>query len=388
MMNAIGVCSSCGSTGNCDTCCGSGECQECEGVRDSFPARYDRRLRGVLRPRSLPGLRGRRSLSGLSRIITKGENMPLIELEQGTQEWLDWRKGLATASDAAVIMGVAPEYLETQTWNDLRLKKIGLAEEASDYLKAAAERGSALEDEARAMLYPKYLPVCAETEDNVFGASLDGYSAPDRKWLEIKCPVYGRKSKQYELAWVTAGEGEHPKKRVLPHVWWQLVHQAAVIADGVDKKDFGLWVCDLIIYVDPDVYEIVTIPLETLLEDAPVLMKEWGRYFTGEDRGPNEHEREDEDWSTAAAEYRAAKLDEINAKLRIEKAKDDLLALADHDDAEGCGVKVKYSEVTGSVDWQKLAKKVYKGEEAISDFAEGFRKKNHVSAKITVTPTD
>ena len=37
--------------------------------------------------------------------------MQIVPLEQNTPEWLEWRKGKATASQAAIIMGAAPKLL-------------------------------------------------------------------------------------------------------------------------------------------------------------------------------------------------------------------------------------------------------------------------------------
>ena len=43
----------------------------------------------------------------------------LINLEQGTYEWLEWRMGGLGASDAPVVMGVSPYSTSRTLWERL-----------------------------------------------------------------------------------------------------------------------------------------------------------------------------------------------------------------------------------------------------------------------------
>ncbi len=111
--------------------------------------------------------------------------MKTINLEQGTQEWLSWRKTVITATEASIIMGNNPWVTPYQCWQ----RKLGLSEEQKT--NDAMERGKRLEPQARAQFIERYgihmEPVVVEsTEFDFLGASLDGISACN-KILEIKC---------------------------------------------------------------------------------------------------------------------------------------------------------------------------------------------------------
>ena len=49
----------------------------------------------------------------------------MIELEQGSPEWLSWRRTVITATDASVIMGNNPWETPYSCWQ----RKLGLLEE-------------------------------------------------------------------------------------------------------------------------------------------------------------------------------------------------------------------------------------------------------------------
>ena len=112
--------------------------------------------------------------------------MKIIELEQGSPEWLSWRKTVITATDASVILGNNPWDTPYICWQ----RKLGLIEEKKS--NEAMERGKRLEPEARARFIERhginmYPAVVESTEFNFLGASLDGLSDCQKYVLEIKC---------------------------------------------------------------------------------------------------------------------------------------------------------------------------------------------------------
>lgn len=112
--------------------------------------------------------------------------MKIIELEQGSPEWLAWRKTVITATDASIIRGNNPWDTPYKCWQ----RKLGLIEEKKS--NEAMERGKRLEPEARAQFIQKFgidmIPVVAESSEYEFlGASLDGLSTDKSSILEIKC---------------------------------------------------------------------------------------------------------------------------------------------------------------------------------------------------------
>ena len=122
----------------------------------------------------------------MNAINAMTERMKIIELEQGSQEWLSWRKTVITATDCSCILGNNPWTTAYKCWQ----RKLGLIEEQAS--SAAMERGKALEPEARAQFIERYglnmIPVVVESaEFDFLGASLDGISDDGRALLEIKC---------------------------------------------------------------------------------------------------------------------------------------------------------------------------------------------------------
>lgn len=111
--------------------------------------------------------------------------MRKVEFEQGSKAWLDWRKGLLTATDAPMLMGVSPYVTPYKGWQ----RKVGQAEEQA--VNPAMLRGQRDEPIAREWFNKEYglemKPCCVESETyNFIGSSLDGLSKCGKYILEIK----------------------------------------------------------------------------------------------------------------------------------------------------------------------------------------------------------
>ncbi len=140
--------------------------------------------------------------------------MKIIDVKQGSPEWLAWRKTVITATDCSCIMGTNPWCSEYQCWQ----RKLGLIPEQAS--NEAMERGKCLEPEARAQFIERYgidiVPIVVEsTEYDFLGASLDGISELGNAILEIKCGG----SKLHQMA----ANGEIP-----PYYMDQMQHQLIV----------------------------------------------------------------------------------------------------------------------------------------------------------------
>lgn len=113
--------------------------------------------------------------------------MPIINLEQGTSSWLDYRKSKIMATDASVLMDTNPWKNPLDLWEE----KLGI--KSSQILNEAVERGHQLEPEARQLAIDvigmEFKPVVYESDKYSFmAASLDGISQFGEHLLEIKCP--------------------------------------------------------------------------------------------------------------------------------------------------------------------------------------------------------
>jgi putative phage-type endonuclease len=111
--------------------------------------------------------------------------MKIINLEQGTQEWLSWRKTVITATDCPAILGSSPWSTAYKVWQ----RKLGLIEEQKT--NDAMERGKRLEPIIRDRFIMNYsmnmTPTVVESSEYEFlGASLDGLSDCGKYILEVK----------------------------------------------------------------------------------------------------------------------------------------------------------------------------------------------------------
>src|SRR5882757_7293515 len=107
-----------------------------------------------------------------------------VDLEQGSQAWLDLRLEKITSTDCAPIMGRSKYKNKRDVWLD----KMGRLE---TYVNAAMKKGTLLEPECRNFLEGKYgvefPPKTYLSSTNEWQmASLDGYSAEAKTIVEIK----------------------------------------------------------------------------------------------------------------------------------------------------------------------------------------------------------
>ncbi len=147
-----------------------------------------------------------------------------IELVQGSQEWLDFRRTKRMASETPAIMGLSP----WQKPKDILKAKRGEDAKAN----YAMRRGQELEPVARDV----YQGIVGLLRPAVFvsgdyGASLDGIDLFNELIVEIKCPMKGKASD----LWKQAENGEIPS-----HYAMQMQHQMMVTGIPVAH----LWVFD------------------------------------------------------------------------------------------------------------------------------------------------
>ena len=115
--------------------------------------------------------------------------MRYVDINQGSQEWLQWRKGGLGGSDAAAILGLSP----FKTRERLLLELSGQVE--PEQANFAMRRGSRLEPIARKLYeeaHGAYMPpACCEHESlSWMRASLDGLNLAGEILLEIKWPNF------------------------------------------------------------------------------------------------------------------------------------------------------------------------------------------------------
>ena len=134
----------------------------------------------------------------------------IVELEQGTHEWREWRHKGIGASDAPTIMGENRFKSATQLLKEKR-------EPARDSVQnEAMARGIQLEPEARRRYIAKtgrdVRPACLQsTRHDWLRASLDGFAINHGSVVEIKCgqSVYRRASQSRSVPDYYYGQMQH-----------------------------------------------------------------------------------------------------------------------------------------------------------------------------------
>lgn len=265
----------------------------------------------------------------------------IVGLVQNSPEWYEWRQGKASASNAAVIMDACPDWMETRTWEDLRLIDAGFDADFDRHALARFEHGHALEDQARQHVVPYMRPVCLELRGTPFAASIDAYDEMTSYWAEIKCPQTGTRSKLWQIV---NSPGTTELEDLPEYIQWQLVHQYGVIDDPAAN-------CRLIVFIDHDHCEEVEFVCGSeWAEKWKELRAEWDRYLAGEAQ-----HRTDAEWAAAVARFKAAKQAESAAKKAVEDARADLIRLAaDGTGSKGLGVAVIKFPKRGNVQWKKV----------------------------------
>ena len=113
--------------------------------------------------------------------------MKIIELEQRSKEWLDWRQNGIGSSDIGTIMGANPYKTPHQLWEE----KCGIQNTFNG--NRYTQHGILNEPLAVAWLEKTYNilleGVCAESDVNpIYRISMDGYCVENEYIYEVKCP--------------------------------------------------------------------------------------------------------------------------------------------------------------------------------------------------------
>jgi putative phage-type endonuclease len=262
--------------------------------------------------------------------------MKKIEVEQGSPEWLSWRKTVITATDASIIMGNNPWDTPYKCWQ----KKLGLIEEKAS--NEAMERGKRLEPEARAMFIERHgidmKPMVVEsTEFDFLGASLDGISDGEGLLLEIKCGG----AKLHDMA----AKGEIP-------AYYQDQMQHQLLVTGADK-------CFYYSYNGTDGICIDVLPdPEFKAKFMPKAREFWKCVALNEPPALQDADYKDMSenpiWEMNAMEYRKINeeikgLEEVKESLRKE-----LINLCQDQSCLGDGIKIMKTSVRGRVDYDVI----------------------------------
>lgn len=260
--------------------------------------------------------------------------MKIVDFEQGSAEWLNWRRSLLTATDAAVLLGHSPYVTRFQGWQ----RKLGLIPEQA--MNSAMQRGRDDEPIARQMFIEQYginmTPVCIESEIyNYLGASLDGLSDCKRFILEVKSQNIQR-IKDFGIPEMHMDQMQHAmmatdgyaQRCYYVSIWNKEIYVLEVDASGAWKEFYlpeakKYWEC-------------------IVFREAPELTRKDYR------------EIDDSEWSNFATEFRRVseqikQLEEVKESYRKE-----LIRICDNQSSMGAGIKVCKKYVKGRVNYAKI----------------------------------
>ena len=293
--------------------------------------------------------------------------MRKIELEQGTPEWLEWRSSRWMASEAAIVMAAVPSWFQTQTWDDLRAAKAGLAPKPSEFVQNQMNIGHYLEPIARAWAIEEtghqFEPACIESDTGKFAASLDGIA--EGAWLEVKC-VSSRAKWHHNIMF----DYEIPE-----YIRWQLLGQWVALDQNPDMECYlAIW--DHHDHNQTSIRKInlkeLAHPLgqeKSLIED---LKNTWQCFDGGLDTA----------WTLWAQQWQAGVQVRDGAQERVDEAARELLKIANGREVQACGVRATTTTRRGSIDWQGFARDQWSENRDILEEAELYRRKSTTSHTI------
>lgn len=320
--------------------------------------------------------------------------MTTLNLEQGSQEWLDWRDGGIGASEIfslacyareigfdepspAPITSIPPW---VQTPLSLFRRKLHLDPPVA--VNANMARGNRLEPAIRqcfnAMFKTDTAPLCIEA-NGPWRVSLDGYcrpngsavileiKAPGKRWTAL--PEYVVHQVHYQRATVRAEAGTNLKLR-------SGVAAGYETDEGEYKADDG---------ISFDIFQVEgNLDLERWL--LKLSLHFWMKYVqTGNQPHAVKGDviaRDDDDWKKAARRYVDAAAVVDSAKATLEEAREALLKLAGdvRSTEEGGGVRVTRVHRAGTVDYRKAIASVAQDADL-----EAYRKPGSETVMVKVT---
>ena len=272
--------------------------------------------------------------------------MKIIELEQGSSEWIDWRKSKVTASELPIIIGNSKWMSAYELWQ----QKLGFIGGMKD--NYAMQRGRELEPIVRDLvnkdLDANFVPMVVEHDEIEWAAaSLDGIDLDLDAILEIKCPGLA----DHKLA----EEGKVPL-HYKAQIQWQL------FCSNMDNAYYAS-------YYNPDgksenPLEIFLVERDDEYIAKELLVKASDFYKCIVDMIEPEMSEDDfvqitdDEFEIAAREWKAA-----NELMKFHKEReaffrDKLIKFTDDSNCRGFGLKLQRVKRDGAIDWNQFWKRV------------------------------
>ena len=306
--------------------------------------------------------------------------MEIVNHQQGSQEWLDWRRLGISATDSCIILNQSPYKTAWLLWQEKTGRFVPADLSNNPYVRFGKEN----EDKARNLFISTHnemvIPYCAESsQDPIFRCSFDGLTSNDEP-VEIKCP------QEATLSDVKArGKDSDAYKLYNIQVQHQLLVSEAskgwlVFLDGEQLIEFEIErdedLIQRILQEGKRFYEMIVSDTE------PPIDPERDIYIP---KGADVHK-----WLEAVSDYREiqtlleelkVRQDELLATLERPKKVFQLL-MGEHQRADFGGLSVTQSFRRGSIDYKQIISDLNLADHSI-DF-ESYRRKGSQQLRITL----
>lgn len=257
--------------------------------------------------------------------------MRRVQFDQGSDDWLAWRRGLLTATDAAMLLGVSPYVTPFKGWQ----RKVG--EAAEQEVNSAMLQGQRNEPVARKMFIEEYgiemNPCCIESKIyNFIGASLDGISNCGRYLLEIK--------------------SQRPVDNVPNFHMHQMQHQLLSTDNTAEK-------CYYVTIWDNKIHTIEVFPDKEWMKNyLPKAREFWSRVVFFDPPAMTNKDYKDmngkQTWDSYAIEYRKTCEQIKNLEELKENYRKELVNMCGEDSCFGSGIKVLKKLNKGRIDYDSV----------------------------------
>jgi len=307
--------------------------------------------------------------------------MKVVDIEQRTPEWLEWRRQGISATSCAVILGENPDKTPLELWRELT----GMDTPPDLACIPQVRRGVKFEPLALQAFEDKYgqvgLPFCAESDDHPFiRASCDGV-------LENQSPVEIKNlSDDNHLEVLEKREQSKAYKLYR----WQLMHQ--LIVTGAQQGYLWFWspkhepICLVVNRDDLLIQRIIK---------AEAAFWALVTSLTPPEADPSRdmipHTMLDMDrWRALASARREAEQQIIRAKKLLAAAQAEgknldqelLEMMGDFKRADAFGIRITRYDVDGKVNWRGVAESL--GPEIPPALIDQHRSESHSATRVTI----
>lgn len=265
--------------------------------------------------------------------------MKIIDIKQGSQEWLKWRKEGLGASDIPIIMKESPYKTPLQLWEE----KCGFNQ--FNEMNNAMKHGILTEGKARDQFNEEYSlnikSLCIEDDEKPYlKASLDGWDEDKKILAEIKCPTSS------EIIRALYEEEKYPN-------YWYIQIQWQAFLTKPEKIYLIVWDWQLERNIVIEIKENPELHYR-MKEEA---IKFWNLIITGKEPEATDSDYvdvEDPQLELLLAEYEAADNKEKKYKLLKKGLKDKIVEFGDDGSFQAYGAKIKRCYPSVTYDYKKM----------------------------------